>query len=134
MAAVLTGQIVDRRATSHMAPELKLVHLRLEAWGRWSRDKLAPWPERTVLGRLIEEGPSAGEAGRGVTELPEPIAETDRAVAHLGEIDRKVIRIYYTEWQPAEYLARRCGMERRRFDSVLNRARWRIAGYLAATC
>ena len=132
MAAAAAEISVDKRASNHMSGEMKLVHLRLEAWGKWARDRIAPWPERTVRGRLIDEGPGAGHAAPGVAEIPEPIAETDRAVAHLGDIDRRIVRTYYVEWAPLEQLARRAKMSPRQFQNVLNRARWRILGYLSA--
>lgn len=123
----------DRRARSHMAPEIQLVHLRLEAWSRWARDK-APggWPERTILGRLIEEGPGASHGTGQVSDMPETVAITDRAVAHLSGEDRAVIREYYLKWAPRELLARRLKLSLRRFDAVLNRARWRVCGYISS--
>ena len=60
MVAVMTDGL-DRRAFNRLAPELRITHIRCEAWGRWSKEKLSPWPDRTILGRLIEQGPSAGE-------------------------------------------------------------------------
>jgi DNA-directed RNA polymerase specialized sigma24 family protein len=62
--------------------------------------------------------------------MPEAIAETDRAVAHLTGDDRRVIREYYLRWAPREVIAKRLKLTLRRFDAVLNRARWRICGYL----
>lgn len=131
--AAAAEMIMDRRRANAMSAEMKLVHLRLEAWGRWAHDRLQPWPARTTLGRLIDEGPGAGHAPqRESAEIPEPIAETDRAVAHLGDIDRRVVRAYYAEWAPVEQLARRQRMTLRQFQAVLTRARWRIVGFLDA--
>lgn len=123
---------MDNRVRSRMSGDTLLTHMRLEAWGRWSRDKLAPWPTRTVLGRMMDEGPGASHETTG-GEIPEAVQQTDRAVAHLGEVDRRVIRVYYTEWAPLEVMARRLKMRPRQFQAVLNRARWRVSGYLAAT-
>lgn len=122
----------DPRTMNNMDPETKEVHARLTAWGRWCRDTLmGAWPERTLLARLIEEGPSgASQGGPPPTSMPELIAKTDEAVAHLGEIDRGVIRLYYLTWEPVEVLAKKNGMRLREFQNVLRRARWRIGGYL----
>jgi len=127
-------QIIDRRSMSHMAPDVRLVHMRLEAWAQWARDT-APgdWPKRTILGRLIDEGPGASHGTASVSDIPEPVAETDRAVAHLPPEDRKVIREFYLSWAPRELMARRLKLTPRRFDAILNRARWRICGFLCAS-
>lgn len=124
--------VMDNRTRSHMSPDVLYVHMRLEAWGRWAKDKLTPWPVRTMLGRVIDEGPAASHSTAGVGEIPEAVGATDRAVAHLGDVDRRVIRVYYTEWAPIELMARRVKMRPRQFQAVLNRARWRISGYLHA--
>ena len=117
-----------------MAADIRIVHVRLEMWAKWARDK-APngWPERTILGRLIEEGPGASQCSAGVSDMPEGVAETDRAVGHLPTEDRGVIRQYYLFWAPREMMARKLRMPVTKFDSVLNRARWRISGFLSAT-
>ena len=124
---------IDRRAMSRMAPDIKLVHMRLEAWGKWAKDR-APngWAERTILGRLIDEGPGASHSTATVTEIPEAIAETDRAVAHLSGDELRVIKSYYMSWVPREILALRLRMRPKQMDRVLTRARWRLAGFFSA--
>ena len=126
--------IIDRRSIAHMAADIKLVHFRLEAWGRWSHDRLpGQLPEVNTIGRLMEEGPGAGQSSAGPGDMPEAIAETDAAVAHLTGDDRRVLMEYYRAWAPREYLARRLKLSLRAFDAVLSRARWRVCGYLAST-
>lgn len=122
------------RAMNHMDPDTKAVHCRLEVWGRWARDAhLRAWPEVTLLGKVIEEGPhGAFCAGQAVVQMPDAIAQVDAAVARLGEVDRRVVCKYYLEWAAPEVLARLLGMRVREFQSVLRRARWRIGGYLSA--
>ena len=125
----------DRRAINHMDPETKAVHLRLESWGAWAREggTTCAWPARTILGRLIEDGPSgAAQSGRPPVSMPEDIAAVDAAVAHLGDIDRKVVHTYYVGWLPIEAQARACHMRVRMFQNVLRRARWRVGGFLSA--
>lgn len=125
----------DSRCMNHMDPETKLVHARLEAWGRWSRDaEVRPFPRVTLLGRVIEQGASgASQAGRPPIDMPDDIARVDAAVARLGAIDKRVVQTYYLRWEPIEVMARRNKMRVRQFQNVLRRARWRIGGYLAAT-
>lgn len=133
-----TGSIVseksDLRTMNAMDPETKAVHLRLEAWGAWARDSgIRAWPQTTVLGRVIEEGPhGALSTGRPPTDMSDEVAHVDAAVAHLGEVDRRVIRKYYLEWAPPEAMAATLRMRLASFRAVLKRARWRIGGFLAA--
>ena len=95
----------DRRALSHMSPEVLLVHLRLEVWGRWAKDpNPGDWPERTILAKLIEEGPGASASTAKVPEIPPGIAETDKAVAHLAHDETLVIKTYYLHWAPTTLL------------------------------
>jgi hypothetical protein len=127
-----TDAPIDRRSLSHMAPEVKLVHLRLEIWGRWAKDKVpGDWPQRTILGRLIEEGPSAGHITGSGVQLPEAVAETDTAVAHLAQDEKRVILAFYTRWEPRPTMARRLRLNVKRFDVILNRARWRLVGWFS---
>jgi len=121
------------RAVNSMGADVKVIHYRLEAWARWSRDHVpGQLASRNTIGRLMDEGPGAGSATHIVLDMPEAILEMDKAIAHLTGDDRTVIRIYYLRWEPVKELASRARMTERRFTSVLNRARWRLSGYLAA--
>jgi hypothetical protein len=124
----------DARRINHMDPETKAVHARLESWGRWAKEKgVSGWPERTLLGRLIDGEELVGAAqSKPPIAMPDDVAVTDRAVAHLGVIDRRVIETYYLQWEPVEVMARRNSMRVRQFQNVLRRARWRISGFLGA--
>jgi hypothetical protein len=64
--------------------------------------------------------------------MPDAVAHVDAAIAHLNEIDRKVIRATYLQWAPAEALARSLKIQKNKFDSALRRARWRIWAFLKA--
>lgn len=123
----------DRRAMNHMDPETRAVHSRLEQWARWARDRaIEAFPSRTVLGRVIDEGPAAGSPSGGAPEWPAEVAEVERAVLSLGEIDRNVVRQYYLKWGPPEAHARAVHMSVAQFRRVLKRARWRLWGRLIA--
>lgn len=117
------------RAMSHMAPEVKIVHARLEAWGKWAHEVLRPWPERTWLGKLCD-GELGRSENRAPVTMPDHVAAVDAAVSSLGEIDRQVIKAYYCHSDPIELMARRCRMREAQFKNVLKRARWRLIGYL----
>jgi predicted DNA-binding transcriptional regulator AlpA len=124
----------DRRALSRMDAETKLIHHRLEAWADWARhDDPRPWPASTLMARTIEFGKyGVRSAGRPPTEMPDSVAHVDAAIAHLGEIDRRVVTTYYTRWAPQEVMARSINMRRNKFDAALRRARWRIWAFLKA--
>lgn len=105
-----------------------MVHMRLEAWGKWAHENTGAWPPQTLLGRMIEQGPmGAAQAGKPPISMPAEIAATDAAVARLGMIDRRALTDYYTRWEPLEVLARRASMRTRQLQRVLQRARWRVA-------
>lgn len=117
-----------RRTMNHMDSDTKVIHARLEAWGRWARDTgVRAWPERTILDRLAKEGITAGVKGtKPPIAMPDDIAAVDGAVAKLCEIDKKAVQVYYIRWEAIEASARRCNMRVRQFQNVLRRARWRV--------
>jgi hypothetical protein len=118
---------------NRMDPDTKAAHLRLEEWGKWAKDaETRAWPNRTLLGRVIDEGFGAGQSTRPPIHMPPEVATVDAAVCRLGAIDRLVILTYYVRWEPIEVMARRSHMRVRQFQNVLRRARWRICGYLDA--
>lgn len=131
-AAVEMMLVGDVRA-NRMDPDTKMVHLRLEEWGKWAKGSEAKaWPQTTMLGRVIEQGPGASQSGRPPVEMPDPVAVVDAAVSRLGAIDRGVVQTYYIRWEPIEVMARRKHMRVRQFQNVLRRARWRILGFIEA--
>lgn len=119
----------DPRAMNGMADETKMVHARLERWGRWSKDShLRAWPATTTLSRIIEEGPHGllcvGQAPE--PHMPDDVANVDAVVARLPPEELRVVRAYYTQWAPAEVLARSLRLSVRRFRLVLTRVRIRV--------
>jgi DNA-directed RNA polymerase specialized sigma24 family protein len=121
----------DGRACSHMDPQTSAVHARLEEWGKWCRDRLNAWPQRTLLGRVIDQGfTGAAQPGAERADVSEDVAVTDAAVARLGQIDQRAIKAYYMRTEPIESSAKRVGMSKRMFQNVLRRARWRLAVYM----
>lgn len=133
MAACEAEVMRDVRA-NRMDPDTKMVHSRLESWGRWAKDGEArAWPAMTLLARVIEQGQvAAGQQGRPPVAMPQDIAVVDAAVCRLGAVDRGVIQTYYLRWEPIEVMARRHRMRVRQFQNVLRRARWRILGFIDA--
>lgn len=123
----------DRRCLSHMAPELRPVHVLLERWGAWVvSGQPRQWPERTTLGRVIDEGPGASHQTAPQDAMPREIEPVELAVLSLPHLDRSVVRQEYTHWQPTEVAARRLNVSVSRYTRVLWRARWRVRGYLDA--
>jgi hypothetical protein len=133
MAAVAEVVVRDVRA-NRMDTDTRMVHERLEQWGRWAKDSEArAWPESTMLARVIEQGANgASQQGKPPVQIPEAVAIVDSAVSRLGAIDRGVIQTYYLRWEPIEVMANRHKMRVRQFQNVLRRARWRILGYIDA--
>jgi hypothetical protein len=119
----------DKRVMSHMDPDTKAVHSRLEAWGAWAKDgEIRAWPASTILGRMIDQqATGASQSGRPPISMPDDIAAVDAAVCALNDIDKRAIRIYYLKWAPIEVHARLMHMRVRQFQNVLRRARWRLA-------
>lgn len=128
---------IDRRVTNHMDPDTKFVHARLEEWSKWAKDMgIAGFPHQSIT----EKAAKYGKLGIPQEPLhkPEPlmpdhVALVDAAVCRLNEIDRTVVRTYYLTWAPIEIMARKHHMRIRQFQHVLQRARWRIRGYLDAS-
>lgn len=133
MAACEAVMMRDVRA-NRMDTDTRIVHERLEQWGRWAKESEAKaWPESTLLGRVIEQGANgASQQGRPPIMIPEAVAAVDAAVCRLAGVDRAVIQTYYLRWEPVEVMARRHQMRVRQFQHVLRRARWRILGFLDA--
>lgn len=125
-----------RKSMNHMDPETKLVHARLEEWARWAKDSgIAGYPKQS----LTEKAAKYGRLGipQETLNKPEPmmpdrVAVVDAAICRLGVIDRRVVEIYYKSWEAPEVLAKKMHMRERQFQHVLQRARWRIMGYLDA--
>jgi len=127
-----SGEVQAGRSANHMAPEIKAVHYRLIAWGKWAHERMEPWPERTWLGKLVD-GETVRTHNRPPVSMPDDIAVVDAAVGRLGAIDRKAIEAcYHYRDDPVEAMARRAKMRVRQFQNVLKRARWRICGYIDA--
>ena len=85
-------------AISRMSPETRYVHARLEEWAQHNRDRFCPelYPSVTVLGRVMEFRLDGGvvQGSNAPDNVPESVANIERAVLKLGEIDRKVIKQY----------------------------------------
>jgi hypothetical protein len=129
---VAVAFVRDKRTMNHMDSESKAAHIRLEQWGRETRDSLNGYPPVTLLGRLIEQGPTgAGQTGRPPVALSELSAHADSCVAKLCQIDQRVLRYYYQHDEPMEALARKMSMRVRQAQNVLKRARWRFMAHLA---
>ena len=137
MSAVscMVAEPCDKRRMNNMDPDTKAVHLLLTEWGRYVRDLgVMGYPRQSVT----EKAALYGKLGipqeplhRPEPPMPDRVAQVDAAVARLGEIDRKVITIYYSHWEAPGAMAGRAKMRLRMFQNVLRRARWRISGMLA---
>jgi hypothetical protein len=134
MAACAEVIFVRDVRANRMDPETKVVHGRLEEWGKWAKDtEIRAWPAVTYLGRWAEQGiDGAAQQGKPPIAMPDSVAVVDAAVCRLGDIDKAIIKTYYLKWEPIEVMARRHRMRVRQFQNVLRRARWRILGFIEA--
>jgi hypothetical protein len=119
---------------NHMDPATKLVHARLEAWGKYARDRgIQGFPSQS----LTEKAAQYGKLGipqesnfRAEPQMPEHIANVDGAVCRLWGIGQRCVKRYYVDWAPPEVMAKEEGLEVRRFQEVLKRARELIGMWL----
>lgn len=122
----------DRRTMNNMDGETRILHIRLEQWGRETRETLNGYPPLTLLGRLIEQGANgASQTGRPPVSLSESAARADSCVAKLVQTDQGALRLYYQADISIEILAQRLSMRVRQAQNVLRRARWRFGAHLA---
>lgn len=124
--------MTDRRVMSNMDGEAKLIHLRLEAWGNWSKTnpELRPYPVATLLHRVAEQGLAGAAQGGGPVSMPEPIRITEIAVLSLPTDERVTIADYYLQWAPMEMLAAKRRMTVDRFSRLLRAGRQHVAWYV----
>ncbi len=80
------------------------------AWSahyRWVMTGEDGWPERSILGRLIEEGPGAGHTGYGshvpIKDPPEAYTLVTLALRHMADTHEMVLARDAIHWH---YLAR----------------------------
>jgi DNA-directed RNA polymerase specialized sigma24 family protein len=109
-----------------MNPKIAYADERLDAWASWVKGRANAWPLRTLLGRIIEQGASGAAQETGGAYMPDSILETDRAVAHLDALERRVLTEYYLTYATTEMKARRCGVSRATFWRRLERAQMSI--------
>jgi hypothetical protein len=132
----ITINLRSPRAMNHMDAETKLVHARLEEWAKWAKDKsIAGFPTQS----LTEKAAQYGRLGipqesnyRAEPSMPERVAVVDAAISRLDPEGKLVIRAYYLTWQPQSVMARQVRLSERAFRLALQRARWRITGFLDA--
>ena len=124
----------DQRTMSHMDSETRLVHTRLEQWGRWTKtSQQRAWPTVTLLGRIIDQGVSgAAQGGKEPLLMPAHIEAVEIAILRLPARDREVVTAYYTLWEPPEVVARKVRMSRRQLKDALHRSRLRVGCYIDA--
>ena len=99
-----------------MKPQVAYADQRLDAWASWVRGNQTAWPPSTLLARIIEEGAAGAAHGSSSVEtIPEVVAQTDRAVAHIAPELRRVIKVYYLMHASSEIKAARCHISRATF-------------------
>lgn len=123
---------MDSRARNSMDEPMRIVHARLEQWAKWSKENPGTLPT-TPLGRFGDEGDAIFCRATGSPApvvIPLVIEQTDLAVARLGDIDHKVIKVYYYHWEPVSVLCKRVRMQESKFKAAVRRARWHVSLHL----
>lgn len=125
----------DRRTMNNMDSETKAIHIRLEEWGIWARDKgIRGYPSESPMEKAVLYGklgiPQESNF-RAEPEIPDRVAHIDVCVARCCQIDQRALKAYY-EYHISMYeLARNMSMRERQAQNVLRRARWRVSAHLA---
>ena len=118
-----------------VSKELAHVDYAIEVWARHVMGGLSHlgWPKRTLLARLIDQGPTGAAhvaGGAPVDSWPELVLIFERGVLRLKQIERKVLITHAFYNQPPEVSARYCCMSYGRYRTILHRVRRDLAAYL----
>jgi len=115
----------DPRAMNRMDPATKFIHSLLEQWGKEVRERDAgSLPPNTLLGRVIEQGPSGAiQAGRPPVSLSLQSEHIEACWLKLWKKGQRCIKRYYTNWAPMEVMAKDEHMSVASMKAHLHRSR-----------
>lgn len=124
------------RELSRMEPKIRLVHFALEEYFEWKAGgmRLLGVSSRTIIGRLMEEGPwGASQPGGSIVpeETPPKHKDIGDALCSLTDIRKTAIVLTYTQNIPVETIAHRMNQSASRTRNVVSEARQLIASFLA---
>lgn len=107
---------------------LCVVDERLCEWGEWARRNghAGPvWPERTLLGRMIDEGWGAVQNKQTPTDPNPKAEECDQAITRLNGIRKKVIKVAYLTHQrySTDIQRRKLNMSRHKWYTLLRESK-----------
>jgi hypothetical protein len=124
----------DPRAMNRMDPDTKLVHARLERWGRWAKDHgIQGYPKQSLTERAAQYGklgiPQESNV-RAEPVMPDDIAQVDIAICRLWGIGQRCVKRYYTKWEPMDVMAKEEGISESHMKEVLRRSRHLIGMWL----
>jgi hypothetical protein len=126
----------DPRGLNNMTEETLEIHGRLIAWADWSRDRSDAGQgmgSRSIIAKLMAEGPGAAHQGATPVTMPDAILAVDFAVTRLPRLDRRVIIGVYRGHEPFEAIARDLNMDAGYVKGLLfRRARWHVRGSVLA--
>jgi DNA-directed RNA polymerase specialized sigma24 family protein len=108
---------------------------RLTRWGRLARGRCEDLgiPERSVLGRMIEEGFGAGQVSDWSSRhLPDDVVEVDRAVAGLPKRYKRAVRVHYLTDLPTMVKAQLLHTSRRSFYLLVSAGKQGVCDRLVA--
>lgn len=113
-----------------MDAEVAYADVRLDAWASWVKGNRGAWPSQTLLARIIEQGVSGAAQGGGTAYMPDPVLETDRAVARIDVQLRRVLVEYYLVYSSSDVKAAKIGVSRATFWRLVTRGQKSVARIL----
>lgn len=117
------------------AVSVKIVEVRLDAWAKWAKrnPENVGYAPVSISHRMMEDRRLGirCDRGSGKVEMPEAIAETDRAVAKLPERLKRVVFADYFEYAPREMKAKKLGMSARHMRRLLDEANTCLAKWFS---
>jgi hypothetical protein len=114
---------------------VKIIEARLDAWAAWAKrnPENVGYARTSISYRMMEDRRFGIRCDRttGFIEMPEAIAETDRAVAALPKRLREVVFAECFEYAPREAKAKKLRMSRRTFGRMLDTANNTLAKWFS---
>jgi hypothetical protein len=113
------------------------VHELLLDWGKYQRRQPTGWPTRSVVGRIIEEGPTGASDSRPGTNtprgvgIPAKLVDICAAISYLPYEQRAALTVRYCTASKREraWALVESGIKRRELFRLIDRACHQISMY-----
>ena len=108
---------------ARIQPELMAIHMRLENWAKWSRDRIRQGHCRSIEHRYKSTDVHQDERGPRLAWDALDAEDLHRCVCEIPERQRWLLHLHYLHLSPAGYIRRALGIRRDEMADELNRAR-----------